>query len=121
MLLLLPSKAEDLVGNGVAARKRAACTNQAVTRRAEAEGPAPKARAGAGLGQRPHQTGMRWPHHSCRLMHQSRMFSSQALYVALNRSGSILIAPLATAYNPNTLSQSMHNLLQASLTARMPH
>ncbi len=27
--------------------------------------------------ERQYQTGIRWPHHSWRLMHQSRMFSSQ--------------------------------------------
>ena len=27
----------------------------------------------------PYHTGIRWPHHSCREMHQSRMFSSQSL------------------------------------------
>lgn len=36
------------------------------------------ARGGAGRGA--HHTGMRWPHHSWREMHQSLMFSSQKLY-----------------------------------------
>ena len=44
-----------------------------------------------------HQTGIRCPHQSCLLMHQSRMFSSHMLYVLANRSGSILMLPSATA------------------------
>ena len=44
-----------------------------------------------------HQTGIRWPHQSCLLIHQSRMFSSHMLYVLTKRSGRILMLPSATA------------------------
>ena len=42
-------------------------------------------------------TGMRCPHHNWRLMHQSRMFSSQSRYTLAKRSGTMRIAPLVTA------------------------
>ncbi len=58
-------------------------------------------------GEGAHQTGMRCPHHSCRLIHQSRMFSSHMLYVFSKRSGRMRIAPLATACK----TQHSHNLL----------
>ena len=44
-----------------------------------------------------YQTGMRCPHQSWRLMHQSRIFSIQFRYTLVNRSGMILILPSLTA------------------------
>ena len=44
-----------------------------------------------------YQTGMRWPHHSCREMHQSRMPPSQRFQVVTKRSGVIISLPSATA------------------------
>ena len=44
-----------------------------------------------------YHTGMRCPHHSWRLMHQSRMFSSQLRYTRVKRSGTSLIRPSTTA------------------------
>ena len=44
-----------------------------------------------------YQTGIRCPHHSWRLIHQSRMFSSQLRYTRVNRSGTTRISPPATA------------------------
>ena len=40
-----------------------------------------------------YQTGMRWPHQSWREMFQSRMFSSQSVYVLVKRSGTICVWP----------------------------
>ena len=47
-----------------------------------------------------HQTGMRWPHHSCRETHQSRMLLSHMLYTFSKRSGTIRMSPSATACSP---------------------
>mmetsp|Transcript_6391 Transcript_6391/g.18101 ORF Transcript_6391/g.18101 Transcript_6391/m.18101 type:complete len:212 (-) Transcript_6391:910-1545(-) len=44
---------------------------------------------------------MRWPHHSCRLMHQSRMFSSHLNHVALNSGGMISSLPSRAAAQPS--------------------
>ena len=44
-----------------------------------------------------YHTGILWPHHSWRLMHQSRMFSIQLKYVRVKRSGTNLVSPLRTA------------------------
>src|SRR5450830_915819 len=44
-----------------------------------------------------YHTGIRWPHHSWREMHQSRMFSIQLKYTLVNRSGTILVRPSLTA------------------------
>jgi hypothetical protein len=46
------------------------------------------------------QTGIRWPHQSCLLTHQSWMFSSQLYHVFSKRCGIILISPLRTASTP---------------------
>ena len=64
-----------------------------------------------------HQTGMRWPHQSWRLMHQSWMFSSHWLYVRSKRSGRIRISLLATAcrvHSTSTLAQRSQHLSHAS-------
>ena len=47
-----------------------------------------------------HQTGMRWPHHSCRETHQSRMPLSHMLYTFSKRSGTMRMSPSATACSP---------------------
>ncbi|OQA84560.1 MAG: hypothetical protein BWY28_02882 [bacterium ADurb.Bin236] len=42
-------------------------------------------------------TGIRWPHHNCLDMHQSRMFSSQSRYTLVQRSGTKRVLPSFTA------------------------
>src|SRR5690349_13671483 len=44
-----------------------------------------------------YHAGMRWPHHSWRLMHQSWMLSSHCVYVFAQFSGTNLISPERTA------------------------
>jgi hypothetical protein len=52
-------------------------------------------RADPALAQ--YQTGMRWPHQSCREMFQSRMFSSQLTYTPSYRSGRMRSLPSRSA------------------------
>ena len=58
--------------------------------------PSGEAAASASEGK-VYQTGMRWPHHSCLEMHQSRMPPSHLFQVATKRSGCSLSLPSATA------------------------
>jgi hypothetical protein len=45
----------------------------------------------------PYQTGMRWPHHSWRLMHQSCMSSTQPKNLAFISGGCSTVRPSRTA------------------------
>ncbi len=51
-----------------------------------------------------YHTGIRWPHHSCREMHQSRMFFIQLEYVFSQRWGKNLISPSSHAFRPFSAS-----------------
>src|SRR3990167_6598354 len=44
-----------------------------------------------------YQAGIRWPHHSWREMHQSRMLFIQCMYVFVHSSGTNLVLPCSTA------------------------